>query len=213
MRDFPVFDTETGVSSLILKEVPYRKTAYIHIRDVEPEGLEAHLRECVGFCRAVGAERIFAAGHEALTDYPLYTAVVEMTGSPSFEEGELANLFPVTEQTVSRWRELYNERMAGVDNAGTLEARQEPEILSGGTYFVHDGGELLGIGWLEEGLLRALASVKPGAGERVMRTLLSACSGETLRLEVASTNEKALRLYKRLGFFPTREIIRWYRVG
>ena len=58
-----------------------------------------------------------------------------------------------------------------------------------------------------------MASVKPGAGERVMRTLLSACSGETLRLEVASTNEKALRLYKRLGFFPTREIIRWYRVG
>ena len=193
MRDFPVFDTETGVSSLILKEVPYRKTAYIHIRDVEPGGLDAHLRECVGFCRAVGAERIFAAGHEALTVYPLYTAVVEMTGSPSFEEGELANLFPVTEPTVSRWR--------------------EPEILSGGTYFVHDGGELLGIGWLEEGLLRAMASVKPGAGERVMRTLLSACSGETLRLEVASTNEKALRLYKRLGFFPTREIIRWYQVG
>ena len=48
MRDFPVFDTETGVSSLILKEVPYRKTAYIHIRDVEPGGLDAHLRECVG---------------------------------------------------------------------------------------------------------------------------------------------------------------------
>ena len=213
MRDFPVFDTETGVSSLILKEVPYRKTAYIHIRDVEAGGLEAHLRECVGFCRAVGAERIFAAGHEALTDYPLYTAVVEMTGSPSFEEGELASLFPVTEQTVSRWRELYNQRMAGVDNAGTLEVRQEPEILSGGTYFVHDGGELLGIGWLEEGLLRAMASVKPGAGERVMRTLLSTCAGETLRLEVASTNEKALRLYKRLGFFPTREIIRWYQVG
>lgn len=213
MRDFPVFDTETGVSSLILKEVPYRKTAYIHIRDVEPGGLDAHLRECVGFCRAVGAERIFAAGHEALTAYPLYTAVVEMTGSPSFEEGELASLFPVTEQTVSRWRELYNQRMAGVDNAGTLEARQEPEILSGGTYFVHDGGELLGIGWLEEGLLRAMASVKPGAGERVMRTLLSACAGETLRLEVASTNEKALRLYERLGFFPTREIIRWYQVG
>ena len=72
---------------------------------------------------------------------------------------------------------------------------------------------VLGIGWLEEGLLRAMASVKPGAGERVMRTLLSACSGETVRLEVASTNEKALLLYKRLGFFPTREIIRWYQVG
>lgn len=213
MWDFPVFDTETGVSSLILKEVPYRKTAYIHVRDVQHGGLEAHLRECVDFCRAVGAERVFAAGHAGLSAYPLYTAVVEMTGSPSLEERELANLFPVTEQTVARWRELYNQRMAVVDNAGTLEARQEPEILSGGTYFVHENGELLGIGWLEEGLLRAVASVKPGAGERVMRTLLSACPGETLRLEVASTNEKALRLYEKLGFLPTKEVIRWYQVG
>lgn len=213
MRDFPVFDTETGVSSLILKEVPYRKTAYIHVRDVQPGGLEAHLRECVGFCRAVGAERIFAAGHEGLSAYPLYTAVVEMTGSPGWEGENLASLFPVTEQTAARWRELYNQRMAGVDNAGTLEARQEPEILSGGTYFVHDNGELLGIGWLEEGFLRAVAAVKPGAGERVMRTLLSARPGETIRLEVASTNEKALGLYKRLGFLPTKEVIRWYRVG
>lgn len=213
MRDFPVFDTETGVSSLILKEVPYRGTAYIHIRDVQPGGLEAHLRECVSFCRAVGAEQVFATGHEGLTAYPFYTAVMELTGSPSFEEGELARLFPVTERTVSRWRELYNQRMAGVDNAGTLEARQEPEILSGGTYFVHENGELLGIGWLEEGLLRAVASVKPGAGERVTRTLLSACPGETVRLEVASTNEKALRLYEKLGFLPTKEVIRWYRVG
>ncbi len=213
MRDFPVFDTETGVSSLILKEVPYRGTAYIHVRDVQPGGLEAHLRACVSFCRAVGAERVFAAGHESLTAYPLYTAVVEMTGSPSCEDGELAKLFPVTERTVGRWRELYNQRMAEVDNALTLEARQEPEILSGDTYFVHENGELLGIGWLEEGLLRAVASVKPGAGERVMRTLLSACPGETLRLEVASTNEKALRLYARLGFLPTKEVIRWYQVG
>lgn len=213
MRDFPVFDTETGVSSLILKEVPYRGAAYIHVRDVQPGGLEAHLRECVDFCRAVGAERVFAAGHEGLTAYPLYTAVVEMTGSPGFEEGELASLFPVTEQTVARWRELYNQRMAGVDNAGTLETRQETEILSGGTYFVHEDGELLGIGWLEEGLLRAVASVKQGEGERVARTLLSACPGETIRLEVASTNEKALRLYERLGFLPTKEVIRWYRVG
>lgn len=213
MRDFPVFDTETGVSSLVLKEVPYRGAAYIHVRDVEPDGLEAHLRECVGFCRAVGAERVFAAGHEGLEGYPLYTAVVEMTGRPGFEEGKLASLFPVTEQTVSRWRELYNQRMADVDNAGTLEARQEKEILSGGTYFVHENGELLGIGWLEDDFLRAVASVKPGAGERVTRTLLSACPGETLRLEVASTNEKALRLYAKLGFLPTKEVVRWYRVG
>jgi ribosomal protein S18 acetylase RimI-like enzyme len=29
---------------------------------------------------------------------------------------------------------------------------------------------------------------------------------------VASTNEKALRLYESLGFVRTKEISRWYRV-
>ena len=32
MRDFPVFPTDCGVSSLILREIPYRAEAYIHIQ-------------------------------------------------------------------------------------------------------------------------------------------------------------------------------------
>lgn len=210
MVDFPFFDTENGVSSLILKEVPYRKTAYIRILDVQPENLKAHLGECAAFCRAVGGERIYAAGHPGLADYPFYTSVTEMTGTGQTENP--ACLFPVTEKTVSRWREIYNRRMAQVDNAQTLEARQEAELLAGGAYFVHEAGELLGIGWLKGNKLLALASVKPGAGERVLQTMMSLCLGETLHLEVASTNEKARRLYERLGFCPGREISRWYRV-
>ena len=31
-------------------------------------------------------------------------------------------------------------------------------------------------------------------------------------LEVASTNARAIHLYEKLGFLPTREIKRWYRV-
>ena len=63
MRDFPIFSTETGVSSLTLKEIPYKKQAYIRIQDVQPGTLQEHLRECVQFCKAAGAEHIFAAGH------------------------------------------------------------------------------------------------------------------------------------------------------
>ena len=36
MRDFPIFTTEYGVSSLTLKEIPYKKQAFICIRDVQP---------------------------------------------------------------------------------------------------------------------------------------------------------------------------------
>ena len=148
MRDMPVFTTEYGVASLVLKEIPYKETAYILIRDsLEPEKL---IEECASFCRAVGAEHIFATGHETLEKYPLHTSVLEMRGTAWVDAEKLQSLFPVTEQTVGRWRQIYNERMKAVDNSGTLESREEKKILeSGGAYFVHDGGELLGVGWMD----------------------------------------------------------------
>lgn len=211
MRDMPVFTTEYGVASLVLKEIPYKETAYILIRDsLEPEKL---IEECASFCRAVGAEHIFATGHEALEKYPLHTSVLEMRGTAWVDAEKLQSLFPVTEQTVGRWRQIYNERMKTVDNSGTLESRDEKKILeSDGAYFVHSCGELLGIGWLEEETLLAVASVRPGAGETVMHSLMSLVEGASVTLEVASTNERAIRLYEKLGFLKTREISRWYRV-
>lgn len=213
MRDFPFFTTDFGIASLVLKQIPYRQEAYITLLEVQPDGLDDHLRECAAFCRMAGAERIYAKGHPALERYPLHTAVLEMRGTAWVDKEKLENLFPVTEATVSRWRQIYNERMKTVDNAGTLEARDEKEILeSGGAYFVHHEGELLGIGWLEDTKLLAVAAVKPGAGERVMHTLMSLVEGADMTLEVASTNEKAIRLYEKLGFIQTAEVSRWYRV-
>ena len=213
MRDFPIFPTDFGVASLVLKEIPYREEAYITVLDVQPDGLEAHLKECVSFCRMAGAEKIYAKGHEALERYPLHTAVYEMRGASQWDPEQVACLFPVTEETVGRWRAIYNERMAGVDNAGTLTGRDEKTILeSGGAYFVHDNGTLLGIGWLENVKLLAVASVVPGAGTRVIQTLMTLVEGADMTLEVASSNERAIRLYEKLGFLKTREISRWYRV-
>lgn len=213
MRDFPVFVTDHGVSSLILKEIPYRREAYIHIQNVQPDGFDGHLKECVSFCRMAGAERIYAKGHEQLDGYPLHTAVYEMRGTAWVDPEKLENLFPVTRETVSRWREICNDRLRGVDNAATQTAAEEKEILeSGGAYFVHHRGELLGIGWLKDTELLVVAAVKPGAGERVMHTLMSLVEGADMTLEVASTNERAIRLYERLGFLKTTEKSRWYRI-
>ncbi len=213
MKDFPVFTTDYGVSSLVLREVPYRQEAYIHIQDVQPEGFEDHLRECVSFCRVVGAERIFAKGHDRLEQYPLHTAVYEMRGTAWVDREKLENLFPVTEATVSRWRSILNERLRKVDNAATLTSADEQRILeSNGAYFVHHAGELLGVGWMEDTKLLLVTAVKPGAGERVMHTLMSLVEGADMTLEVASTNQRAIRLYERLGFLKTREISRWYSI-
>ena len=211
MKDFPVFTTEYGVASLILREVPYRQEAYIHIQaTAQPEEL---LKECVSFCRMVGAEKIYARGHEILERYPLHSIIYEMRGEAAVDEDKIEHLWPVTKETVGRWRSMMNERMAGVDNAGTLESRGEAEILeSGGAYFVHHSGELLGGGWIVDGELLLLCAVKPGAGERVLHTLLSLMPGEVLKLDVVSTNHRAVRLYEKAGFVKTAERRRWYRV-
>lgn len=211
MRDFPVFPTEYGVASLVLKEVPYRQEAYITIQSaLQPEEL---LKECISFCRMVGTEKIFARGHESVENHPLHVTIYEMRGHVDVDENKIAHLWPVTEETAGKWRELLNEKLRHVDNAATLEKKDEKEILeAGGAYFVHSGGELLGAGWIVEEELKLIASVQPGEGERIFHSLLSVNRPEQLRLEVASTNHRAIRFYEKIGLVKTAEICRWYRV-
>ena len=212
MRDFPIFTTDYGVSSLILREIPYKKEAYIRILDAQPDGFDDHLAECISFCRMAGAERIYASG-SGLEAYPKGAAIVEMRGTAAADPDRIACLFPVTGQTVSHWRELHNKAMSAVDNAGTLEKRDEQRILdSTGAYFIHEDGKLLGIGWLESGKLLAVASTVPGSGKKIMHTLMSLQDGEDMVLEVASTNTKAIRLYESLGFVKTRLLTQWFCV-
>ena len=88
MRDFPVFTTENGVGSVVLREVPYKGEAYITIQDTQCP--QAFLADCVAFCRMAGAERIYATGHKSLEAHPLYTSVLLMQRS---KEGLPAGMF------------------------------------------------------------------------------------------------------------------------
>lgn len=213
MRDFPIFTTEYGVSSLFLKEIPYKKEAYIRIRDVQKAFWKEHLVQCVCFCRMAGAERIFAADDGHLEAYPLHASIYEMRGTAWVDPEKVKHLFPVTEETVGQWRQICNERMREIDCTATQTSKDEAEILSSnGAYFVHDNGELLGIGWVKDQELLTIAAVKPGVGEQVMHTLMSLIEGGDMKLEVASTNARAIRLYEKLGFLKTAEVTRWYEV-
>lgn len=211
MQDFPMFTTEYGVASLVLREIPYRQEAFILIQSSrQPEEL---LQECISFCRICGAEKIYARGHEMLEQYPLHCIVYEMRGSIEVDEDKVENLWPVTAETIGSWRDFLNNQMRLIDNSGTLTKQGEQEILDvGGAYFVHDDGNLLGAGWLVEDELLLIAAAQQGAGERVLHTLLSASRPEQIRLDVVSTNTRAIRFYEKMGMVKTSELRRWHRV-
>ncbi len=211
MRDFPVFTTGNGVASLVLREIPYTKTAYITIQDTL--SVQQLIAECADFCKVAGAEKIYACNHPCLEQYPFHTAILQMTADRSSLPDTDAAIFPVTKQTAERWRGIYNERMGSVDNFSYMSQRSmEKLIREGGGYFVHYGNELLGIGVAIGDTIQTVISVQPGAGEKVLLALNHALCGDRVLLEVASTNEKAIALYERLGFIKVQEKRRWYRL-
>lgn len=211
MKDIPVFNTEYGVASLFVREIPYRKRAHIKIQcSLEPEKL---LEECVAFCRACGADWIDATGDAYLERYPRLATLVLMQRQLIDLPQTDACLFPVTESTVQQWLDIYNERMADVPNVAFMDGTDGKELLkTGDGYFVHREGKLLGIGKAAGDYIDAVISVVPGAGETVVLALSSLLTGDTIRLMVADTNVRAVHLYERLGFVKTKEISRWYRV-
>lgn len=211
MRNIPFFDTCNGVASLVLKEIPYTQTAYITVLDTQDPA--ALLEECVDFCRAVGAERIYAKGHEALQMYPSYMQVLQMDASTETWPETEAVLVPVTEDTLQDWCHIYNRKMSGIDNASYMTSTDARQMLAyGDGYFVTENGSILAIVMTSEGKLHALASVTPGGGRKALLALKQTYGWESITLEVASTNHKAICLYKSLGFAETGVVSDWYKI-
>ena len=194
-----------------MKKIPYTKEAYIHIRDtLEPESL---LNTCVDFCKAAGAERIYATGHGFLEQYPLYTTLVQLQCGNALGMQSDVSLFPVQEKTAEQWRKIYNERMLHVPSATYLSWLDMKNIIgSGNAYFVHEKGVLLGIGMVCRNQIEVIASVVPGAGGKIMQALCSLVPGDTVMVTVAANNVPAMDLYKRLGFLSVKELESWYQI-
>ena len=211
MRNIPFFDTQNGVASLVLKEIPYTQSAYITVLDTQD--LPALLEECVSFCRVVGAERIYAKGHEGLHVYPQHMQVLQMEANTDPWPQTDAVLESVTEETLSQWCEIYNHRMSGVDNAAYMSIFDGRKMLTSGEgYFVKQAGSPVAILMATEGKLSAVASVVPGGGRTALLALKKTFGWEWVSLEVASTNLRAISLYKSLGFTQNQVVSQWYKI-
>lgn len=211
MRDIPVFSTELGVASLILSQIPYTRTAYIRIQDTHRAA--DFLRECVSFCKMAGAETIYATGHDDCKAYPCSASIVAMQADKAGIGVTDACLFPVTEKTLEQWRSIYNEKVVHIPNGAWMTIHDGEKMLQQGSgYFVHQNGTLLGIGKVEGNQLQWLASVYPGGGETVLKALCHAITDDTVTLEVADSNRKAMELYRKMGFVPVKLLSQWYLV-
>ena len=133
MKDIPVFSCPDGIATLILREVPFRGEGYILVRGVFGT-LEGLLAECAGFCRAAGAERLFAAGE---ADFSGYSAAIRILGRSAPRESllpapEAVRLVPVTGETAADWAREYNARFRAVPAAESCSPAEERALAAGG---------------------------------------------------------------------------------
>ena len=211
MRDIPMFSTELGVASLTFSQIPYSGKAYIRIQDTAQP--EAFIAECVDFCRAAGAQVIYITGHSFCEKYKEYTTIMEMQCIKTAVGETDAALFPVTDKTLSHWRDIYNEKIIKVPNGAWLTISDAKMYMKEkALYFVHRGETLLGTGIVYENELQWVCSVVPGGGIDVVRALCSCVADDIIKLTVASSNEKAVRLYEKLCFCPTKIHSTWYEL-
>lgn len=212
MRNIPLFTTEFGVASLVLEEIPYKKCAYIKLQETRsPEQL---LADCVAFCKAAGAEHIFATGHDYLRCFPVHTEIWKMTCDCDLLLCATAELVPVTEKSLDSWREIYNRRMLDIPNSATMTDQKAKELLeSKDAYFVYRDDECIGIGKAKGDTVDAIISLIPGCGSDVMRSLCSVLTCNKVNVEVASQNISAVRLYQKLGFQHDTTLSKWFRVN
>lgn len=211
MRDMPFFTTSNGAASLTLSQIPYTGKAYIRIQD--SQNAEEFLQECLSFCRAVGAICVYVTGHPACQAYPEYTKLLTMRADIASIGETDASVFPVSEETLSQWVEIYNKKIVSVPNGAWMTRQKAEEMLKDGDgYFVHRNGTLLGIGKASGYEIQWVASVLPGAGADVVRALCHALADGFVSLTVASENHKAVSLYEKLGFLCTGVLSTWYKL-
>ena len=123
-------------------------------------------------------------------------------------------LQPVTENTAALWRDVYNTRMMDVPNSVTLTTRQvEKMVQDNCCYLVYDRETFVGIGKVSGNKIDAIASCVPGYGEAIMCALAGIVDDENVVLEAALENQRAIALYRKMGFVQLELLSEWYYVN
>ena len=217
MKNIPVFMTEGGTASLVLKEIPHRGEAYVLLRTVHD--LPVLLEACAGFCRSCGAEQMFVSrGIDPLPlphamDMLLLHADKARLPAPAAE----VRLEPMVPDNDAIYQRIYNVCFQGVSNAATYEPADIRRIYREkqlAFLALTGSGIPFGMGELHGNELAAVGVLPEYRGQGRSRdltlALLRHCQGPLVELTAASDNDAALGLYDSLGFTVAKKLSAWY---
>ena len=215
MKDIPVFTGAHGIATLVLKEIPWSGCGYVIVRSVWDDAA-AFLEECLGFCRACGAEQVYASWGLAELPAPHGYDMVELQMKKSeLPQGRNIEIEELTKETGRMFLNVYDRCFQSVPNAASYSEKDVARLLGEETaYLVFRDGVCAAIAEISKEGLEAVAVLPAyrGLGYDLTRTVLERVPSLTLKLKTASTNERALRLYKRLGFQQTAVLSRWWKL-
>lgn len=216
MKDIPMFTGTYGLASLVLKEISATGRAYAVIRAVWNGKTEGFLQECKEFCRAVGAENVYVSyGSEELPAEPVYDMIAMEREKAGLTQGSPVELEPLTPENGQVFLEIYNTCFRDVVGASAYGKEDLLRLYDTDCAFLaKKEGAYAGIAEISETGLESIAVLPRyrGLGYDLALAVLPMVPRKTLRLKVASTNERAISLYKRLGFSAVETLDRWWRL-
>lgn len=214
MKDIPVFTASNGIATLILREIPHSGRAYVLLRAVWTNPADL-LDECCGFCRACGAEEIYAAWDaEELPAQHAYD-LLEMTCPKADlpQPTQSVRLVELCPDNGKQYLDIYNRCFQSVPGAQTY-GNQDLQRLYGEdlAYLAEVDGQFAGIAEISKDALEGIGVLPEfhGLGYHLALEVFARIPSAILHLKVASTNERALSLYDRLGFHVHGVAHRWY---
>ena len=217
MKNIPMFTGQHGMATLVFKELSFSGSAYVVVRAVWTGETAAFLEECRGFCRAVGAEKIYASWEEkslpADHAYDVLGLYREKAGLPlPNREVELEELRPENGEEYLR---IYNTCFRSVAGAASYD-KQDLRRLYGQdcAFLAKMDGQYAAVTEISKEGLESVAVLPEhrGLGHDLSLTVLPMVPNPILRLKVASSNLRALNLYRRLGFVQENVRSRWYQL-
>lgn len=217
MQNIPVFTARNGMASLVLREIPHNRAAYILVRAVWNGQTEGLLQECAAFCRGAGAETVYASdGLAPLPAEHAYDVLRLSCLKKQLPVPESAvELEPVSLQNGDAYLEIYNTCFRDMPGAAYYDSRDLKRLLQQKNGFLaRKGGQYAGVAELDPDGLAGIAVLPEfrGLGYDLALTALMRVDSEVLSLKVASTNLRALALYRKIGFENDTRVSSWWRL-